>query len=111
MTELSRAGERICVRCTVARSPIRRMMGLRGRRALSSEEGLLLQPSGSAHTWFIRFPIDVVFLDAELRVLRVVEALEPWKVAGMRGAKAVLQLPAGAAARAHLRPGDVLSAG
>ena len=87
MTELSRAGERICARCTVARSPIRRMMGLRGRRALSSEEGLLLQPSGSAHTWFIRFPIDVVFLDAELRVLRVVEALEPWKVAGMRGAK------------------------
>ena len=52
-----------------------------------------------------------MFLDAELRVLRVVEALEPWKVAGMRGAKAVLQLPAGAAAQAHLRPGDVLSAG
>jgi uncharacterized protein len=111
ITELRRTGETICAHCMVARTPLRRMKGLLGRRALSREEGLLLQPAGSVHTWFMRFPIDVVFLDRELRVLRVVEALRPWRVAAARGAKAVLELPAGAAARARLREGDVLSTG
>jgi uncharacterized protein len=110
ITELRRAGETICPRCLVARTALQRMKGLLGRRALSSEEGLLLQPAGSVHTWFMRFPIDVVFLDRELRVLRVVEALDPWRMAAARGAKAVLELPAGAAARVRLQVGDELSA-
>jgi len=59
--------------------------------------------------WFMRFPIDAVFLDRELRVLRVVENLAPWRVAGCRGAKAVLELPAGEGARVRLAPGDRLA--
>jgi uncharacterized membrane protein (UPF0127 family) len=109
ITEVTRAGDPICPRCAVARTPLRRMKGLLGRRTLSSEEGLLLRPAGSVHTWFMRFPIDVVFLDRDLCVLRVVEELAPWRIAGARGAKAVLELPAGAAARVRLRAGDVLS--
>lgn len=56
--------------------------------------------------WFMRFPIDAVFLDREHRVLRVVEHLAPWRVAGCRGAKAVIELPAGEAARVGLVPGE-----
>jgi len=58
--------------------------------------------------WFMRFPIDAVFLDRENRVLRIVEHLAPWRVAGCRGAKAVVELPAGEAARVGLAPGDRL---
>jgi uncharacterized protein len=56
--------------------------------------------------WFMRFPIDAVFLDREHRVLRVVEHLAPWRVAGCRRAKAVIELPAGEAARVGLVPGE-----
>ena len=60
-------------------------------------EGLLLRPAGSIHTAFMRFPIDAVFLDADMRVLRVASNLQPWRLAAQRGAKAVVELPAGAA--------------
>ena len=86
------------------------MKGLLGRRALSQDEGLLLEPASTIHTWFMRFPIDVVFLDRELRVLRVAESVRPWRFAAKRGAKSVLELAAGAAGRAGLRVGDVLRA-
>ena len=57
----------------------------------------------------MRFPIDAVFLDRDLRVVHVVHDLRPWRKAGKRGAKAVLELPAGAARRAGLGVGDRLS--
>ena len=47
------------------------MVGLLGHASLPRGEGLLLAPAWSIHTWFMRFPIDVVFLDADGRVLRV----------------------------------------
>jgi uncharacterized membrane protein (UPF0127 family) len=56
----------------------------------------------------MRFPIDAVFLDRELVVLKVAEDLAPWRTAAQRGAKAVLELPAGAARTAGLQPGDQL---
>lgn len=56
----------------------------------------------------MRFPIDAVFLDRDLVVLSVSSHLKPWRTAGKRGAKAVLELPAGEAKRAGLQPGDEL---
>jgi|SRR5215204_1590375 len=82
-----------------------RMKGLLGRRSLEPGEGLLLQPAGSVHTAFMRFAIDVVFLDRDLRVLRVAASVRPWRAVAQRGAKAVLELPAGAAGRTGLEPG------
>jgi uncharacterized membrane protein (UPF0127 family) len=58
--------------------------------------------------FFMKFPIDAVFLDRDLVVLKIVADLRPWKTAAMRGARAVLELPAGEAERAGLRPGDRL---
>jgi uncharacterized membrane protein (UPF0127 family) len=60
---------------------------------------------------FMRFPIDAVFLDRELRILRIVEHLRPWRFAGQRGAKQVLEVRAGAASAAGLRVGDQLVIG
>ncbi|MBD0328511.1 MAG: DUF192 domain-containing protein [Thermoleophilia bacterium] len=84
------------------------MKGLLGRAALPRGEGLLLRPASSIHMWFMRFPIDAVFLDEELRVVRVVRDLLPWRIAAKRGARAVLELPAGEIERRGVREGDQL---
>ena len=102
-------GSVVCERCVHARSALLRMRGLLGRRELPPGEGVLLEPASSIHMLFMRFPIDAVFLDRELTVVGIAEALRPWRFATRRGAKAVLELPAGAAARSGLRPGDRLS--
>jgi uncharacterized membrane protein (UPF0127 family) len=101
-------GNIICERCLVADRPHTRLRGLLGRSALSREEGLLLHPSPSIHTWFMRFPIDAVFLDADLQVIGVSPDLAPWRVAARRGARAVLELAAGEAARRRLEAGASL---
>ena len=102
-------GSLVCERCLLAETPPTRLRGLLGRAGLERGEGLLLRPASSIHMWFMRFPIDAVFLDGEQRVLRVVEHLAPWRVAVCRGANAVLELPAGEAARVGLAPGDRVS--
>ena len=101
-------GRVICERCTIADRALARLRGLLGRRALPPGEGLLLRPSPSVHTWFMRFPIDVVFLDRDLRVLDARAAVRPWRMAGHRGARAVLELAAGESSRRGLRAGDRL---
>ena len=85
----------VCERCELADGPWTRMRGLIGRGALPIGQGLLLRPTASIHTCFMRFPIDAVFLDADLEVIGVSEALRPWRMAAVRGAHAVLELPAG----------------
>ena len=85
------------------------MKGLLGRTALDPDEGLLLRPAGSVHTAFMRFPIDVVFLDGAMQVLRVEPNVPPWRMTGQRGARAVLETPAGAAERAGIAPGMQLA--
>ena len=96
----------VCERCLVADTPFARMRGLLGRTELPRGEGVFLRPAGSIHTFFMRFPIDVVFVDGEGIVVGVERELPPWRTARRRGAKAVLELAAGTAA---VQPGEVLS--
>jgi uncharacterized protein len=103
-------GEVVCDRCVVAANPFSRMKGLLGRSELRPGEGLLLRPASAIHTFFMRFPIDAVFLDREWRVVGIAVELAPWRTAARKGAKAVLELPAGESARRGLRPGDLLVA-
>src|ERR671924_930459 len=102
-------GTVVCERCLVAETPLARVRGLLGRSGMSSGEGLLLRPAGSIHTAFMRFAIDAVFLDAAGRVVKVASALRPWRTAACRGARSVLELPAGEAHRRGLRPGVSLT--
>lgn len=92
----------------VAATPIARLRGLLGRDGLPEGHGLLIRPTWSVHTAFMRFPIDVVFLDRNMRVLQVTENLAPWRAASRRGARSVLELPAGECARVGLAAGDQL---
>lgn len=103
-------GDVVCDRCVVADSPVSRMRGLLGRSELRPGEGLLLRPASAIHTFFMRFPIDAVFLDRDWRVVGIADDVAPWRTAARKGAKAVLELPAGESARRGLRPGDLLVA-
>jgi uncharacterized membrane protein (UPF0127 family) len=98
-------GRVVCERCAIADRPLARLRGLLGRRELPRGQGLLLRPSPSIHTWGMRFPIDAVFLTADLEVLCVREAMPAWRMATRRGARAVLELPAGEAQRRGLTTG------
>lgn len=102
-------GEVVVDQCVVADSPGSRLRGLLGRSELRPGEGLLLRPASAIHTCFMRFPIDAVFLDRELRVVGISEDVRPWRAASRRGARIVLELPAGEAGRRGLGVGDRLA--
>src|SRR3989440_11183809 len=85
----------VCEQGVVADSFGLRLRGLLGRRGLEPNEGLLLVGSPSLHTTFMRFPIDAVFLDRELVVIGIRPNMRPWRLAGRRRAKHVLELRAG----------------
>src|SRR5579863_2959206 len=80
-------GRIVCARCAVASTYWRRFVGLMGRSSLDAGEGLLFPGTGSIHMFFMRFPIDAVFCDRDLRVVKVVSGLRPWRTAAARGAK------------------------
>lgn len=99
------SGEVVCERCLVAKTPWRRMRGLIGRAELPRGEGILLKPCGSIHTFFMRFPIDVVFCDRELRVLAVAANVPRRRLRAQRRSRVAIELAAGEAARRQVKPG------
>lgn len=96
-------------RCRVARSLRDRTVGLLGTVDVPAGEGLWIERSPSIHMFFMRYPIDAVFVDRDGRVVRIVEHLRPWRiVAWARGARDCLELPAGEARAAGIQVGDEL---
>jgi uncharacterized protein len=102
-------GTVVCEHCLLAETMFTRLRGLLGRKGLAEGEGLLLRPASSIHTAFMRFAIDAVFIDRENRIVKVAAELRPWRMAACRGSRAVLELPAGEAARRGMRPGVSLT--
>ena len=90
----------------VADSLVARLVGLLAHQRLAPGRGLLLSPAWAIHTWFMRFPIDVIFLDVHFRVVRVCPALASWRLAsGSMRARHVLELGPGTLARTSVAPG------
>jgi uncharacterized protein len=106
--ELTTADGRLACCCRVATSFVSRFRGLLGVASLEPGKGLLLPGTSSVHTHFMRFPIDVVFLDSELRIVSVEKALRPWRLAAAKTAASVLELAAGECERLGLDEGDTL---
>lgn len=94
----------------VADTFFRRAIGLMGRTALDPGEGLWIIPCQSIHTFGMRFPIDVLFLDRHGRVVKLISELKPRRlVLPVMAATSVLELPAGTIARTATEVGDVVS--
>jgi uncharacterized membrane protein (UPF0127 family) len=85
-----------------------RRKGLLGRPSIDASAALIILPCFSVHTAFMRFPIDVVFLDREGTTVKVVSNLTAWRAAGCWRAHAVVELAAGSAAARDIRCGDRL---
>ena len=78
----------------VADTPWARLRGLLGRVRLRSDEGLWLVPSRGIHTFGLMFPIDVIYLDSQMRVVQVIEGLGPLRIGPLRlDSVSVLELP------------------
>jgi uncharacterized membrane protein (UPF0127 family) len=86
-----------------------RLRGLLFAPALQPGQGLLIRPCAAVHTAFMRYAIDVVFLDRAGRIRRIVPRLAPWRTAASVGAYQTLELAAGEAARLELQAGQSLS--
>ncbi|WBL62837.1 DUF192 domain-containing protein [Thauera sp. WB-2] len=82
-----------------------RLRGLLGTAALAPGHALLITPCAAVHTAFMRYPIDVVFIDADERIAKVVEALPPWRATACASARHALELGAGEARRLGLVAG------
>jgi uncharacterized membrane protein (UPF0127 family) len=96
----------------VATTLWQRFVGLMGRHELPAGHGLWIQPCSSIHMFFMRFAIDAVFVDGDGRVLRIYPTLKPWRATWfVGGAKAVIELPSGAAAAAGISAGDTVKLG
>ena len=104
----TRTERALATRLELARTPWTRLRGLLGRSGLGDGEGIWLEPSSSIHTAFMRFSIDVLFVDRDHRGLRCVHALRPVRVAVARGTRSIVELPAGTLRDTDTHVGDVL---
>jgi uncharacterized membrane protein (UPF0127 family) len=102
-------GTAVAERCRVAASLRDRTVGLLATPGLQPGEGLLIERTQSIHMFFMRYPIDLVFVDRSARVTRTVVALRPWRVVWWaRGARDCIELPVGVLAASGTSTGDQL---
>lgn len=87
-----------------------RFMGLMFRKSLPEGSGLLLVPCSSIHMCFMRMALDIVYIDASLRITGVERNLRPWRMGkAAKGTKLVLEVPAGTVERCNVLPGMKLT--
>ena len=92
----------------IADTSAKRRTGLLKHDRLESGQGLWIVPCESVHTFFMRFAIDLVYLDKKKRVRKVRAMVKPWRLSACLTAFSILELPAGTIARTGTQPGDQL---
>lgn len=85
-----------------------RSKGLLGRNSLPAGEGLWIVPCEAVHTFGMRFPIDLVYIDRNKRVKKVRSAVRAWRISGCLSAHSVIELPSGTVRATRTGPGDML---
>ncbi|MCB0326630.1 MAG: DUF192 domain-containing protein [Bdellovibrionales bacterium] len=100
----------LCERAEYALNFFMRLRGLLGRKSFDNGEGMWIEPCSSIHTFFMHFPIDVLFLSQDNTVLKAKENLRPFRLElGVRRSKKVLELPCGVIQKTQTCVGDQLS--
>ncbi len=93
-----------------ARTFFDRGRGLMFSPPLPGGAGLVIDPCNSIHMFFMRYPLDIVFLDRQGRVVFMYEGIKPWRVGRVvRGARMAVELPEGTIAASHTQPGDEIA--
>lgn len=102
-------GQLLAERVVLANTFFTRLRGLIGRRRLDPAEALWLRPCNGVHTWWMHYAIDVIFLDRELRIVKLVENMRPFRLtAPHRAARSVLEMSAHTISQVQLKVGDQL---
>lgn len=109
MLRVSKEGQTISEKILVADNSVTRIIGLMFRKSPPEmADGLLLDPCNSIHTCFMRYPLDVVFLNSNYKVIKVIRNLKPWRMTWIYfKASKTLELPAGKLP-IGIKEGDVL---
>ncbi|WP_282109890.1 DUF192 domain-containing protein [Shewanella algicola] len=92
-----------------ANKTVSRLKGLLGQRSLTMQQGLLIAPCNSVHTFGMKFDIDVVFLDKNNKVVKIKTSVKPARMTSCFGSKKVLELASGSAEYNNISIGDSLS--
>lgn len=92
----------------VAGSGAKRTKGLLGRKSLEPGEGMWIVPCEAVHTFGMRFPIDLVYLDRKHRVKKVRSNVVPWRLSACLSAHSILELPSGTIGETLTQTGDLL---
>ncbi len=93
----------------IADTSAKRRVGLLKHQGLEAGTGLWILPCESVHTFFMKFAIDLVYLDRKKKVRKVRNAVPAWRMSACLTAHSILELPAGTAARTGTQAGDQLS--
>lgn len=102
-------GECIAADLRLADTVWSRFRGLMGRKALGQGEGLWIRPCNGVHSFWMRFPIDIVFLDRDLKVVKLVENLRPFRLTiPVSNARSVIELAGGSIGQFGICKGDPL---
>ena len=99
-------GTKLATQLEVADSAARRSKGLLGRTGLEPGQGLWIVPCESVHTFFMKFPIDLVYLDRKNRVKKARSSVGPWRLSACLSAHSIIELPAGTILSTQTRVGD-----
>ena len=92
----------------VADTSAKRRTGLLKHERLEAGQGLWIVPCESVHTFFMRFPIDLVYLTRDRKVRKTRASVAPWRMSACLPAHSVLELPAGTVERTGTERGDQL---
>lgn len=92
----------------ITENTLERMRGLLGSQPLNESQGMLIEPCNSVHTFFMGYPLDVVYIDRQQRVCHRVESLKPWRCSAAFKAVAVVELAAGQIQQKNIQLGDQL---
>jgi len=95
-------------RAEVASSGAKRSKGLLGRKGLEQGEGMWIIPCEAVHTFFMQFPLDLIYLDRNHRVKKIRSNVVPWRVSACLNAHSILELPSGVIRKSETEPGDIL---
>jgi len=106
----STRGSELATQTRRANTFVSRLVGLLGRSSLKPGEALFIEPCSSVHTAFMRFTIDVVYIDKARKVVKVAPNMRPFRVGGVfKGSCSVIELPKGTIEATHTAPGDELA--
>lgn len=95
--------------CQTADNFLSRLKGLIGKESFLEEEGLIITPCNSIHMFFMKFSLDIIFVDKSNRVVHLIENIKPWKLSKIVWSAAfVIELPINSIKKTNTEVGDIL---